>query len=64
MTRKDIELRDHYAGLAMQVILTHHLKENDLHSEDNMGQASENAFLMAKAMMIQREYEDMDCTDD
>lgn len=61
MARKDIYLRDHYAGLAMQIILTNGLKENELHSEDFMGQAAENAFMMAQAMMTQREYEDMDC---
>ena len=61
MARKDIELRDHYAGLAMQVILTKGLKDNELHSEDFMGVAAENAFMMAAFMMVQREYEDMDC---
>jgi hypothetical protein len=60
MRKSDIELRDWYAGLAMQVILTNGLKDNDLHGEDFMGQSAENAFMMAQVMMTQRQYEDMD----
>jgi len=58
MTHKDIELRDWYAGLAMQVILTEGLKEGDLHGEDFMADVVFDAFAMARYMMNQREYEE------
>jgi hypothetical protein len=60
MARKDIELRDHYAGIAMQVILSKGLKRGNL-DEDFMADVVSDAFKVAQFMMTQREYEDMDC---
>jgi hypothetical protein len=49
MTRKDIELRDHYAGLAMQALIGVH---ND--AEMSYTIAAE-AFYIAKEMMDRRQ---------
>ena len=61
MARKDIELRDHYAGIAMQVILSKGLKQRNLYDQDFMADLVEDAFKVAQFMMTQREHEDMDC---
>ncbi len=54
MRKSDIELRDWYAGLAMQAWLEHDLREYNVH-DDDIAEISAVAFKVANCMMGQRE---------
>ena len=55
MRKNDVELRDWYAGLAMQTWLEHDMREFGVSDDDDMAEISETAFKMANSMMKQRE---------
>ena len=57
MNRKDIELRDWYAGLAMQVKYEHDLREYGVSTNDDIAEIAAEAFKVADSMMAQRAYE-------
>ena len=54
MKRKDMELRDWYAGLAMQTVLANSLKRFG-ETDDFNSDIAELSFSMADAMMTERE---------
>jgi hypothetical protein len=59
MKRKDIELRDWYAGLAMQVQFEHDIREFGVSDNDDIAEITAAAFKIANMMMSQRAYEDL-----
>ena len=59
MNRKDIELRDWYAGLAMQAHLEHDLREIGGRTDDDIAEITAAAFKIANMMITQRAYEDL-----
>lgn len=54
MRKSDIELRDWYAGLAMQAWLAHDLREYNV-DDDDIAEISAVAFRVANSMMGTRE---------
>jgi hypothetical protein len=54
MKKSDIELRDWYAGLAMQAWLAHDLREYNV-DDDDIAEISAVAFKVANSMMGTRE---------
>ena len=59
MRKSDIELRDWYAGLAMQVQFEHDIREFGVNTEDDIAEITAAAFKIANMMIAQREYEDL-----
>lgn len=59
MRKSDIELRDWYAGLAMQVQFAHDIREFGVSTEDDIAEITAAAFKIANMMIAQREYEDL-----
>ena len=59
MNRKDIELRDWYAGLALQAQLEHDLREIGVSTDDDIAEITAAAFKIANMMISQRAYEDL-----
>jgi hypothetical protein len=57
MRKSDLELRDWYAGLAMQTWLEHDMREYGVSDNADMAEISEAAFNMAEAMMDRRQKE-------
>jgi hypothetical protein len=55
MRKSDEELRDWYAGLAMQTWLEHDMREFGVSDNDDMAEISEAAFNMANSMMARRQ---------
>jgi hypothetical protein len=59
MSKSDRELRDWYAGLAMQAQLEHDLREMGVSDNDDIAEITAAAFKIANMMMSQRAYEDL-----
>ena len=59
MRKSDIELRDWYAGLAMQAQLEHDLREMGVSTDDDIAEITAAAFKIANMMISQRAYEDL-----
>lgn len=59
MRKSDIELRDWYAGLAMQVQFEHDIRECGVSDSDDIAEITAAAFKIANMMIAQREYEDL-----
>jgi hypothetical protein len=57
MRKSDLELRDWYAGLAMQAWLEHDMREFGVSDSDDMAEISEAAFKVANSMMDRRQKE-------
>jgi hypothetical protein len=59
MRQSDKELRDWYAGLAMQAQLEHDLREIGVSTDDDIAEITAVAFKIANMMITQRAYEDL-----
>lgn len=59
MSHKELELRDWYAGLAMQVQFEHDIREFGVSDSDDIAEITAAAFKIANMMIAQREYEDL-----
>jgi hypothetical protein len=60
MSKSDKELRDWYAGLAMQAHLEHDLREMGVSTDDDIAEITAAAFKIANMMISQRAYEDIE----
>ena len=60
MRQSDTELRDWYAGLAMQAHLEHDLREIGGRTDDDIAEINAVAFKIANMMITQRAYEDIE----
>jgi hypothetical protein len=60
MRQSDKELRDWYAGLAMQAQLEHDLREIGVSDNDDIAEITAVAFKIANMMITQRAYEDIE----